>query len=261
MRWSSRRSASMRPPAKPFVGSLLVHGGVVVLAFLATMREPEPLTFITYEIEIVSPPPQVVRQEDTPAPAEEELVVETPDEPEPEPVEEAPIPDPEATEPEPVEEEPEPTPPEPEPEPVEEETPPAAEEPPEEEAELSGEDIEVRMEGLKRDFPEYYANIIRQIERCFRPPRGAPAGLLTTIYFVIRPDGTTRDLRFVERSGNPDFDFEALGAVADCAGKGRFGLLPEDYPFESLPVIFEFKPRGGDLSANLIQPERARDEQ
>lgn len=239
------------------MGSLLVHGAVVVLAILATLGEPEPLSFITYEIEIVSPPPQQVREEEAPAPPEEDLVVETPDEPVPEPADEEPIPDPEANEPEPVREEPRPTPPEPEPEPAVEEAPPAAEEPPAEESDLSGEDIEVRMEGLKRDFPVYYNNIISQIQRCFRPPAAAPSGLLTTVYFVIRPDGTTRDLRFVERSGNPDFDFEAYGAIADCAGKGRFGPLPDELPYESLPVIFEFKPRGGDVSPTQIQPERA----
>ena len=126
----------------------------------------------------------------------------------------------------------------------------------EEESELSGEDIEVRMEGVRRDFPQYYDNIIRQISRCFRPPQGIPGGLRTTVYFVIRQDGTVADLRFVEQSGNPDFDFEALGAVGDCAGQGRFGPLPEELPYERLPILFEFRPPGGDRMQILDLPAR-----
>jgi hypothetical protein len=98
------------------------------------------------------------------------------------------------------------------------------------------------MEGLRRDYPEYYNNIIRQIQRCFRPPPGA--NLETVIYFAIQRDGTVRDIRFVTRSGNAAFDFEAMGAV-ECAGRGRLGPLPEDLPYESQPVNFQFRPSGG----------------
>ncbi|UCC24262.1 MAG: TonB C-terminal domain-containing protein [Gemmatimonadales bacterium] len=228
------------------MGSLLIHGGVGVLAFLAALREPTPLTFITYEVQIVSPPPSRTEEAETVPAVEEELVIERPEEA---PVEEAasqvPLPEaqpqPEEPEPEPAEETPEP---QPEPEVAEEPTTPPAEEATEED--LTGEDIEVRMEGLRQDFPQYYENIIRQIRRCFRPPPGLPATLATAVYFVIREDGTVRDVRFLQQSGNPDFDFEALGAVGDCAGRGRFGPLPSDYPYESLPIIFDFRPSGGD---------------
>ena len=40
------------------------------------------------------------------------------------------------------------------------------------------------------------------------------------------------------------FDFEALGAV-ECAGKGRFGALPEELPFDRLPVEFTIKASRG----------------
>lgn len=247
MHWTFRRGGG-RPPTRSLMGSLLVHAGVVVLAIVATRRSPEPLTFITYEIEIVSPPPQRAERLEDPAPRppEEELVIERPEEA-PEEVPEQAVPLPEA-EPEPAEEPPED--PEPEEEPEEtppedtEETPVATEEPVEESDE-SGEDIEVRMEGLRRDFPEYYEGIIRQIRRCFRP-QGFPAGLRTTVYFVIRGDGTVTDARFVEQSGNPGFDYEALGAITDCAGQGRFGPLPPALPYERLPIQFEFRPPGGD---------------
>jgi outer membrane biosynthesis protein TonB len=217
---------------------------VGALALLASLGPRQPNTFITYEIEIVSPPPAAVEEaEQNTAP--EELVIERPDEA-PDPVEaeeEVPPPDaqPEEVLPEPeAEEEKDPEPEDTPPEPAE--TPAATE--PEETSETGGEDIEIRMEGLRRDFPEYYANIVRQIRRCFRPPPGAPSGLQTVLYFVIRADGTVTDLAFVEQSGNPDLDFEAFGAVGDCAGQGRFGPLPEELPYETLPIQFTFRPSG-----------------
>ncbi|MEJ2539724.1 MAG: energy transducer TonB [Gemmatimonadota bacterium] len=246
MEWNFRRQGR-GPSRRSLLSSVLFHVVVGVSALLATLGPAEPNTFITYEIEIVSPPAQQVEEEDTPAPATEELQIERPDEaPEPETTEEAvPLPEaePEEAVPDP---EPEETPPEPEPRPEPEETPPAATEAPEEESDVSGEDLEIRMEGLRRDFPEYYANIVTQIRRCFRPPSGVPSGLETVLYFVIRPDGTVTDLRFVEQSGNPDLDYEALGAVGDCAGRGRFGPLPEDLPYERLPIQFTFRPSGDD---------------
>jgi len=225
-----------------------------VLALLATLRAPEPLTFITFEVDIVSPPPQRGPQEETPAPQEEELVVERPEEaPQEQPQEAVPLPE---ARPEPRREEPRTTQPETQPPPqTRTEAPPARTEAAREDEALSGEDIEVRMEGVRRDFPEYYDNIIRQISRCFRPPAGIPGGLRTTVYFVIRQDGTVADLRFVEQSGNPDFDFEALGAVGDCAGRGRFGPLPEDLPYERLPILFEFRPPGGGRMTATPIPE------
>lgn len=233
MKWTFRRRTGGLP-ARSLVGSLLVHGAVGVLALLAGMSAPEPLNFITFEVEIVSPPP-LPDQEEPSTP--DELVVERPEEaPEEETVDEVPLPE---AEPEP---EPEPEQPQPERQPDPE---PERQPEPEEEGELSGEDIEVRMEGVRRDFPEYYGNIILQIQRCFRPPPNTPGNLRTTVYFVIRQDGSVADLRFVEQSGNPDFDFEALGAVGDCAGRsGRFGPLPEDLPYERLPILFEFRPPG-----------------
>jgi TonB family protein len=92
------------------------------------------------------------------------------------------------------------------------------------------------MEGLRRDFPEYYNNIIRQINRCFRPPEG---NWVTTLTFKIRRDGTVTDLQFAQRSGNTAYDYVAMEAV-ECAGQGRFGPLPEDLPAE-FPVQFEIR--------------------
>ncbi len=224
-----------------------LHGLIFAIGWLSTFYEPEPLSFLTYEIEMVSPPAAV--QEEEAREATEELVVERPEPapPEPEPEEVVPVEEPEP--------EPEPPPPEPREEPAE--RPPEAaeevtvattpEEVPEERPAESGEGITVRIEGLRRDYPAYYENIIRQIQRCFRWREGG--SWQTTVLFWITRDGTATDIDFESRSGNLAFDFEAIGAV-ECAGQGRFGPLPEDLPYERFPIRFQFQP-SGELEANL----------
>jgi outer membrane biosynthesis protein TonB len=214
------------PDKKYFWASATVHVVALVLAWWTQVARPRPLELVSYQIEIVSPPAAQEAEEPAPQP-EEELVVETP---EPTPPPEDAEPDPVVEEPEDVEEKPEPTATPPPPEPEEE----AGE--PEPEAEAGGEDINVRMEGLRKDYPAYYDNIIRQIHRCLRF-RG-PGGLETSVYFHITPEGEVGNLRFVDRSGNAEFDFAVMGAV-ECAGNGRLGPLPEDLRMDRFPVIFE----------------------
>lgn len=229
-------------------GSLLksvgLHGILIGGAWVSTLfAPPAPMVFLTYDIEIVSPPATQVAEEAVQA--TEELVVERPD-PEPEP------PQPDTEDVVPIEDpEPEPEPDPPPEEPVEEQPPEAAEEtvvaaaeePVEEEATSeTGEDIEVRMEGLQRDYPEYYNNIIRQIKRCFRWRDGG--SWEATVFFYINRDGTVDGMDFVRRSGSAAFDFESMGAV-DCAGQNnRLGALPDDLPYERFPVRFLFQPSG-----------------
>lgn len=225
---------------KSLAASVGVHVGVLLLAVWSSASARPPLEFISYQIELVSPPPAV--QAEDPAPAQEELVVERPDPQPPQPEEErAPV----------VEEKPKPKPPEPQPTPRTEPPKETAEvrkpatstaPPPEEKPKESGEGINVRMEGLRRDYPVYYNNVITQIQRCFRWRDGG--SWETTVYFVIKRDGAVSDLDFVKRSGSAAFDFEAMGAV-DCAGKGRFGPLPDDLPWDLLPIQFNFRPTGG----------------
>ena len=224
---------------RAFAFSLILHGTVFAVAWLSTMNAPAPIEFIAYEIELVSPPPAQQAEESTPP--VEEFVVERP---EPEPP--APEPEPETAvletpepEPPPPEPEPEPTPPEPEAEP---EPATTVEAPPEEEAETSGEGINVRLEGLRRDYPEYYNNIIRQIGRCFYPRWRQGGSWETVIAFTLARDGIASDLDFLQRSGNVEFDFIALEAVGDCAGQGRFGPLPEDFEWEGVRIAFTFEP-------------------
>ncbi len=216
--------------------SLGIHAVALGLTFWgASGGKTTMFEFVSYQIEIVSPPP--VRG-DVEQSAQEELVIETPDPAPVEPEKPAPV----------VEEKPKPREPAPRPTPT---TDPVAAEAEERRAGTSttatdtagpgGTGINIRMEGLRRDYPKYYDNIVTQIQRCFRWQQGGRWE--TTVYFVIHRDGTVTDLDFVKRSGNAGFDFEAMGAV-DCAGKGRFGALPEDFEWDVLPIQFSFRPTG-----------------
>jgi TonB family protein len=247
--WELRRSGG--PPRSAFWISLVLHAVVVVGLILGRALQPEPLEFVTYEIQMVSLPTQEAAEEE-PSPATEELVVETPDPQPPEPEAEELPPPPEEEKPEEPEQDPEPEDPQPEepettePEPAEETTEATTSTEAEEEAEeVSTEEVTVRMEGLKRDFPEYYRNILFWVNRCFVPPSGMRSRSLTAVlYFEITRDGTVSDTRIVQRSGNPRFDLAALAAITDCAGRGRFGALPDELPYDVLPVQFTFRPPG-----------------
>jgi outer membrane biosynthesis protein TonB len=206
---------------------------------MSQLYTPPEMQFIAYEIELVSPPPREEPVDIPPAPPEE-VVVETP-EPEPPPPDEEDVPDPEQQEPEP--------------EPERRNTAPREEETTAQEA--SAEEINVRMEGLRRDFPVYYENIIRQINRCFRW-RGE-GNLETSVGFAIREDGSVTDLRFVQESGNVEFDITAMGAV-ECAS-GRFGALPDELPFDRIPIIFSFRPAGRDEEPTAAMESPVQGEQ
>lgn len=217
-----------RPGKNSLLASATIHIVALAVAWFTQASAPDPLEFVTYQIDIVSPPPAQLAEEPAPV-QEEELVVETPD---PTPPPEEPEPDPVVEEPTREESRPEPTPTPPPPEPVEEAGDP---EPSETE---SGEDINVRMEGLRRDYPAYYENIIRQMNRCMR--FNGPGGLKTSVFFEINRDGSVNSgrIEFVSRSGNAGFDFAVMEAV-ECAGNGRFGALPPELGLDRFPIIFE----------------------
>lgn len=244
--------------------SILIHVLALVAVFwVVPALQPEQIIYRVIELELMSPPPVQAPPPDVEEPpaAEDELVVETPDEPEPPAVEEEdPLPLLEDKQPEP---EPEPEPDtadtkEPEPEP--EETPPPDETPvpaetdeeEEEEERLSFEQLQVRQEGFKAEHPEYFANILRQIERCLRTTDDRVA----TVQFEIERDGRTTGFDVVRSSGRTTFDWQALEAI-ECAGKqNRLGPLPEDYPFDVLPIILELRPRGGEFDPSGEEGER-----
>jgi hypothetical protein len=51
------------------------------------------------------------------------------------------------------------------------------------------------------------------------------------------------DIRISTRSGNFEFDQEAMGAIEAAARADAFGPLPDGFPDDVLPVIFSFDPR------------------
>lgn len=224
----------------PVVASAIVHTAAVFLAWGMSAVPREVPDFVIYEIELISPSAAELGERTTPAP--EELVIETPLDPLPEPQVETPA---VVEEEAPAEEEP-PQPEEtvapPDVEPVEDPAPPTSPDP-DPEVETPGEDLNVRMEGIRRDYPDYYNNILRQMQRCFRW-RGEE-DLRATVYFVINRDGSVAEVDILESSRSIAFDIEAMGA-AECAGsRDRLGPLPEDLPFDRLPVVFYFEPRSG----------------
>ncbi len=239
------RTGRDRPGKKSLFVSLGLHGFVIVLVWATAAFRPEIPVFQIFEIELISPPANIeVQDEIIPEPVTpEETPVETVDpvvEDEPEPI----IDD----KPEEVVAEPEPaTPDDPEPEPEEPEPEPEApvSPDPDPEEENPGENIEVRMEGLKRLYPEYYENIVRQITRCFRPPSNS-RGREASVRFDLGADGRVirGTLAVLEGSNNIRYDLSAQAAVECASGNNRFGPLPEGFEWETLPVLFNFTAGG-----------------
>lgn len=225
-----------RPTGKAFAVSLVFHvlivGPVVVFA-----RPPQPMEFDTIRINLVSPPPA-----DVASPEPVEAAVQPQPEPEPEP----PTPTPEAVR------EPDPEPP-PEKEDVEK---PETEKPPEtpdpqpetkpsdspapDSAVVGGDDLNIRTEGREFTHTAYLENVLTQVRRYFRWPEATrPKGI---VYFEIVRDGSVRNIRMYQPSGNTQFDFRVMGAVETAAKRGEFGPLPGDYVPDVLPVRLEVEP-------------------
>lgn len=99
------------------------------------------------------------------------------------------------------------------------------------------------LQELREVDESYYANVIRQINRCFRPPPGSGGGE-AIVAFSIGADGQVSAVRLEESSGDSDLDSEALDAIRDCAGRGRFGPLPEGLDPVPLPIRFTFGSSG-----------------
>ncbi len=229
-----RRRASQGPGRSPVLFSFGLHALLFLLVVLTSI-EPEPVQLVTIELELVAMPAPESEVEPAPAPEEEELTIDTP-EPEPAPEEEpdAVLEREEEPEPEPRPDAPEP---EPEVEPVEEEPEPA----PMDEANTGTDDLDVRMRGVERDFPQYYANMQRQLRRCFRPP--GRADLTASVDFVLDREGKVLDttVRISETSRSVVFDLAVREAI-ECAGGGRFGPLPPEMQLEHAPFRFTFSP-------------------
>ena len=235
-----RRRRRQAVGRSPVIGSAFVHTVAIFLAWWTSAIPHEVPDFVVYEIELISPTAAELGERTTPPP--EELVIERPTDPVPEPQDETPPVVVEEDAPPEEAPQPEETVAPPDVEPVEDPTPPTSPDP-DPDVETPGEDLNVRMEGIRRDYPEYYNNILRQMQRCFRW-RGEE-DLRATVYFVIDRDGSVSEVDILESSRSIAFDIEAMGA-AECAGsRNRLGPLPEALPFDRLPIRFYFEPRAG----------------
>ncbi|WP_428275239.1 TonB C-terminal domain-containing protein [Candidatus Palauibacter sp.] len=210
-----------RPHRRAVYGSLLVHGGLLVLALFgdAAIRPPEMPAAVRVNLVEFAPEDAPIRVDPSPPEVAEEENRPPPPEPTPDPVPQVEAPTVEAE----VEVEREP-----EPEPAR--------------TEEVGEEVRtVRIAGEASAWPEYTENIIRQIQRRWRPPVGARE-LRAEVYFIIHRDGRVTGFEWVARSGSLIFDTQAMGAV-ESAGRDRaFGPLPDDFPADALAVSFFFDP-------------------
>ena len=209
------------PPRHAVLGSLGVHGVFVALAGLATMApSPSPMPE-TIRVRMVAAAPEdaPVRVDPSPPEMAEEEHRPPPPEPTPEqrPQTETPTVEVEV----PIEREPEPE--------------PARTE------EVGEEAVNVQIDGTNALFPAYNRNIIRQIQRYWRPPAGA-INLRAEIAFTIHRDGRVSDIEWVLHSGSSTFDLLCHGAVESAARDQAFGPLPEAFPSERMRVTFYFDP-------------------
>lgn len=210
-----------RPPRRAVYGSLCVHGGLLVLALLsdAVIRPAEMPRTVRMNMVEFAPEDAPIRVDPSPPEVAEEENRPPPPEPTPDPVPQVETPTVEAE----IEVEREP-----EPEPAR--------------TEEVGEEVRtIRIAGEASAWPEYSENIIRQIQRRWRPPVGARE-LRAEVYFIIHRDGRVTGFEWVARSGSLIFDTQAMGAV-ESAGRDRaFGPLPDDFPADALAVSFFFDP-------------------
>jgi outer membrane biosynthesis protein TonB len=244
-------SSGRRPPGFAIFSSVALHlslFGVGWWLHTATFSAP---VYETYEITIVSVA-DPSRPEVVALPEPDPLVVETPDP-------QLPAPEPEPTPPPPTPTEdrvpvqrPDPVPPveqrpapEPRPQPERPAPTPQTQVPPEAADPQANVDLAVRMEGLQRDFPAYYARILAAMQVCWRQPPGIERAS-ATVRFAIERDGSIRSRSIVihARSGIGPFDVRAVEAV-ECAGQNqRIPALPDEITGSSLPVQFTFTTSG-----------------
>ena len=212
------------------LGSLLVHGGAVALAF--SQVKPAQAGPPTYAVELVAAPAPAPKQRvareavPTPPPQEKPAPVKPPPKPKP-----TKVPAPPAPKPPPTETTREPPPKTSAPvTPIEGETP------------STGTDVAtIKTPGLQFPYPEYLRNIVTQVYRNW-DRESARQNNFAEISFLVLRDGSVRDIHFVPRSGSFSFDLGAQGAI-EAAGNARsFGPLPDGWDADVLPVSFYFKP-------------------
>ncbi|MEX2284529.1 MAG: TonB C-terminal domain-containing protein [Gemmatimonadota bacterium] len=220
------RGQKQRPGRAALISSIVLHGALVAAVPIAaiTSRKEEPMArFQTFRISMASPPPQVAG-EPVPVPPKP-AIARQPKPPEVTPNKKAPV-----VRPTPAPETKPATPKKPAPTTGKNPKPNSP----------GGDGLNVLMEGEEFPFPGYLENVIRQVDRYFRPL--GEGNLETEVGFYIRRDGSVSGLRILKRSGNTLFDIKAVEAVEQAAKRGLLGELPKEYPRDSLGILFKFVP-------------------
>jgi outer membrane biosynthesis protein TonB len=230
--WGMRlRHVRPRPPRGALLASILLHGLAVGGLWAAGLKlRPDMPVFETYAVTLVSPPPAELGEPEpvvtnTPVVAEPEPPPPTPDPPKPKPKEQ---PRTQAPSQRPVEREAETKPAKgPDPKPVS----------------ISGEGMDVRIEGAEFPYPDYLQDMVASLMRIFRW-NGSP-NLEATVVFAIRRDGSVErgSIDLVRKSGNFNFDAATIAAVEQAGKTGAFDPLPEGLQGDRLWISFTFKPK------------------
>ncbi|HET9333501.1 MAG TPA: energy transducer TonB [Gemmatimonadota bacterium] len=202
---------------RSLLASLALHFAVAALVFLISLRglsrTPMPPVYQVSLVSAATLAPEPRRPEPTP---EEEVVEETP--PEPEAKEK--IPDPES-----------------EPAAPRQQTTRETPAPGPDMGRETGLDLPVTLEGRPFRFPWYLEQLVRKIERNWRPSSNT---MRTTVYFRIARNGRISDIKIAEESGNFLFDQAARRAVEASA---PMPPLPDEYDGDYLGVYFQFDTR------------------
>jgi len=209
------------PPRHAVLGSLGVHGVFVALAGFATMPPSPSLMPETIRVRMVAAAPEDAPVRVDPSPPEMAEEEHRPPPPERTPERRLQTENPTVEVEVPVEREPE--------------SEPARTE------EVGEEAVNVQIDGANALFPAYNRNIIRQIQRYWRPPAGA-LDLRAEIAFTIHRDGRVSDIEWILHSGSSTFNLLCHGAVESAARDQAFGPLPEAFPAERMRVNFYFDP-------------------
>jgi len=101
--------------------------------------------------------------------------------------------------------------------------------------------MQMQMDGIRTEFPEYYGQVLEAIRLCFVQVNRTTGNLTAIVRFEILRDGRVRSIRPYRRSGNGVFDVNAVESV-ECAGRGRIGPLPPEIPVDILPFELTFRP-------------------
>lgn len=215
------RSDERRLPPSAVAGSVTVHVALVAFVLLVGPAIPSAIPPRTFRVRLVAAADQRAPERQDPAPARVAEEEHRPPPPQPE-VERQP----ETETPAVVREEP----------PVE-----RPEREPARASEEGEETVNVQLDGAIFPFPSYLNNIIRQVERYWRPPADSRA-LRAELVFVILEDGSVTEIEWIRRSSDPVFDLQAKGAIEAAGRHQAFGPLPDGYPRDRLRVSFFFDP-------------------